>query len=408
MSNFSTIAGIGRTRQVYEREVFREAIASWYITVPGIPEEEKKKIAKSLRYNSRKSIIRLAAAMFAFMLIWAFGFMINYDPYENAIGVELIGAKEVTAIVQEDGMSASLKDPNAGEHVVCQLTELGLDPAGYSYGDRVNTYWQRSKDGQSYTFIAALSAQQVGKIRRDYYAITISSLFTGIILCVAGFFVRKRIYTGWFIRFYYRMEKFCSTYGICRMYPGLGMEEAFVSYGNEYPSNFVNKFNSVQLTDEDVREKRHAVVRTALVSVAAVVLCIAVGLLIADIQSAQENIRNEVITSKVVSQFQSAAEGELAGLGDTSDYYNAADMMARAKESFPDEDVYYKIIANDEYATVVITTRSKSNVYFDKYVPVEGEVGDDDALYKLEIAMISDAMQPDDILQSHTGILNQD
>ena len=47
----------------------------------------------------------------------------------------------------------------------------------------------------------------------------------------------------------------------------------------------------------------------------------------------------------------------------------------------------------------------KKNVYFDRYMPVDGNVGDEDVVYKLEISMVSDAMQPDDILHNYTGIL---
>lgn len=38
-------------RQVEEKELKREKIASWYITVPGIPAQEKEKLEKSLKYN---------------------------------------------------------------------------------------------------------------------------------------------------------------------------------------------------------------------------------------------------------------------------------------------------------------------------------------------------------------------
>ncbi len=38
---------------------------------------------------------------------------------------------------------------------------------------------------------------------------------------------------------------------------------------------------------------------------------------------------------------------------------------------------------------------------------MDGKVGDEDVAYKLEISMVSDAMQPDDILHNYTGILKQ-
>ena len=93
--------------------------------------------------------------------------------------------------------------------------------------------------------------------------------------------------------------------------------------------------------------------------------------------------------------------------GDQSEYYNFADMVNRAKESFPGETVYYKLVTTDEYVSLIITTEKKKNVYFDRYTPVDGKVGDEDVAYKLEISMVSDAMQPDDILHNYTGILKQ-
>ena len=60
----------------------------------------------------------------------------------------------------------------------------------------------------------------------------------------------------------------------------------------------------------------------------------------------------------------------------------------------------------EDYVTIIVTTKKKQNVCFDRYVPVQGSIGDADAEYKLEIAMVSDAMQPDDILHNYTGILS--
>ena len=79
-------------------------------------------------------------------------------------------------------------------------------------------------------------------------------------------------------------------------------------------------------------------------------------------------------------------------------------MVNRAKKAFTDEEVYYKLLATDEYVAWIITTEEKTNVYFDRYTPIDGNVGDKDAVYKLEISMVSDIIQPDDILHDHTGI----
>lgn len=84
---------MNRLSYIHEKEAQRVSLASWYITVPGISEDEKKKIEKSLHYNLKKSLMRFTIALFVLMMIWAFGFMMHFDPYESATGYELIGRK---------------------------------------------------------------------------------------------------------------------------------------------------------------------------------------------------------------------------------------------------------------------------------------------------------------------------
>ena len=140
--NIGTAANaVFHMRQVEEKELKREKIASWYITVPGIPAQEKEKLEKSLKYNVWSSLIRFVVLYFVFSCIWIFG-VGRYDPFESVTGYRLMGKRAVTAVVQEDGMSASVKDPNKGEHSIYNLTDLGIDPTGYTYGDRLNTYGQ--------------------------------------------------------------------------------------------------------------------------------------------------------------------------------------------------------------------------------------------------------------------------
>ena len=46
-------------RKVQDEEAKRERFASWYITLPGIPECEKEMIEKSLKYNVWKELLTL-------------------------------------------------------------------------------------------------------------------------------------------------------------------------------------------------------------------------------------------------------------------------------------------------------------------------------------------------------------
>lgn len=201
------------------------------------------------------------------------------------------------------------------------------------------------------------------------------------------------------------MEKFCSDYKVYQSYPDCDTVDAFISYGNENPYEFARQFAATHLTVEERKQKRRTMAITVGISIlimAAIILAIT---LIVSVQTAVDNKKNEERTVKVLEELQPAIDGEMEPLGDQSEYYNFADMVNRAKESFPGETVYYKLVTTDEYVSLIITTEKKKNVYFDRYMPVDGNVGDEDVVYKLEISMVSDAMQPDDILHNYTGIL---
>ena len=65
--NIGTAANaVFHMRQVEEKELKREKITSWYITVPGIPAQEKEKLEKSLKYNVWSSLIRFVVLYFVF------------------------------------------------------------------------------------------------------------------------------------------------------------------------------------------------------------------------------------------------------------------------------------------------------------------------------------------------------
>lgn len=149
-------------RKVQDEEAKRERFASWYITLPGIPECEKEMIEKSLKYNVWKELLTLFVIYMILSLAWFFGAGL-YDPFQSITGYKLTGKKKVIAVVQEAGQSLRLKDPNKGEHVQYTLAELGMDPVKYSYGNRLQTYWEKETDGE-YHFLAILPEKQVSKI----------------------------------------------------------------------------------------------------------------------------------------------------------------------------------------------------------------------------------------------------
>jgi len=108
--------------------------------MPGIPSSEKEQLEKSLRYNLWASLIRFIVLNFVLTCVWFFGFGLGFDAIKAATGQQLKGTMTVTGVVQEDGLTLSVKDPNKGKHVVYSLTDLGVDPTGWSYGGRLNTY----------------------------------------------------------------------------------------------------------------------------------------------------------------------------------------------------------------------------------------------------------------------------
>ena len=186
---------------------------------------------------------------------------------------------------------------------------------------------------------------------------------------------------------------------------GYDTVDAIIAYGNENPIYFVNEFSNIHLTKEEVKKKKSKLAMVWLTSIAVMAGIILVISLYVNITSAIECRQNEARTAAVLEKLQNAIDEKTTGLGDKSEYYNYADMIDRARDTFPEEDIYYKLQTTEDYVTIIVTTKKKQNVCFDRYVPVQGSIGDEDTEYKLEIAMVSDAMQPDDILHNYTGIL---
>ena len=395
--------------------------------MPGIPSSEKEQLEKSLRYNLWASLIRFIVLNFVLTCVWFFGFGLGFDAIKAATGQQLKGTMTVTGVVQEDGLTLSVKDPNKGKHVVYSLTDLGVDPTGWSYGGRLNTYWSKDEDSGDYSIIAVIPEKEASRIQGLEDAILMTGYFSIIVIGLLIFFVRRRKYTSWYIPFYWRMEKFCSENQIYQMYPGYNTEEAFIAYGNaaesyctggihnteeafiaygnEHADTFSRQFAATQLTEMEKKKKKREIVIGAVSALAIMAVIILVICLGTTIQSIADNRKNDDRTVKVLEELQTAIDGGEEPLGEESERYNFANIVSRARESFQDEDVYYKLVTTDDYVALAITTKKKTNVYIDRYTPVEGAVGDLNTIYKLEISMVSNVIQPDDVLNNYTGIL---
>ena len=116
----ATSMNIGK---VMDEEAKRERFASWYITLPGIPEYEKEMIEKSLKYNVWKELITLFVIYMILSLTWFFGAGL-YDPFQSITGYKLTGKKNVIAVVQEDGQSLRLNRWLADAYPPCPQRQL--------------------------------------------------------------------------------------------------------------------------------------------------------------------------------------------------------------------------------------------------------------------------------------------
>lgn len=390
--------------RVEEREHQRKVVESWFLTLPGISESDKKMMERSQKYNLGVSMVRFIVLEMLFLCLFAFCYY-QFDPYESTTGYRLTGKKTTIAVVQEDGISASFKDPNVGEHVTYKLADLGVNPDDYSYQDRITIFWEKENSG--YKRIIAISEQQNRQIENFSFRIIAFGMSAILLGGVMILLVRRRIYTDWYTNFYWRMEKFCSLYGVYTAYPGLETPEAFVAYGTSHPTHFAEKFENVFLTEEDLRQKRKSSLVAMVVSVLIIVAIFGVAVLVTSVSYDSQQEETHMVERSIAERFVQAANGEIEPLGESSELYNYGDMVAQIRTNFPGEDVYYKITVKDDYLYVATTTSAKKNVYLERYLPVDGTIGDDGISYRLDISMISDATQPDDILNHYTGVVIQ-
>ena len=124
---------------------------------------------------------------------------------------------------------------------------------------------------------------------------------------------------------------------------GYDTVDAIIAYGNENPIYFVNEFSNIHLTKEEVKKKKSKLAMVWLTSIAVMAGIILVISLYVNITSAIECRQNEARTAAVLEKLQNAIDEKTTGLGDKSEYYNYADMIDRARDTFPEEDIYYKL-----------------------------------------------------------------
>ena len=121
------------------------------------------------------------------------------------------------------------------------------------------------------SFPCHIAGKTVSKIEGLYYGVIgVFGYFTILISGIGVFFIRRKRYTGWFPRFYDRVEKFYSEYDVWRKYSvekGYDTIDAIIAYGNENQSSFVKKFSCTRLTREEEKEKKSKIVAAWLMTI---------------------------------------------------------------------------------------------------------------------------------------------
>lgn len=141
--------------------------------------------------------------------------------------------------------------------------------------------------------------------------------------------MKRRIYVGWYDKFYDRVEKFCSTNYIYQLYPECDTVDAFISYGNDHPEQLVRTFANTQLTTGERKEKRRHIFITVGISAACMAIIIAFIILGTSVKSAIKSRQDEERTAQVLAQMQSAIDGSEKPLGAESDYYNYTGVLEK-------------------------------------------------------------------------------
>ena len=93
--------------------------------------------------------------------------------------------------------------------------------------------------------------------------------------------------------------------------------------------------------------------------------------------------KNEARTAAVLEKLQAAINEKRPGPADGSENYSYADMIDRARNTFPEEDVYYKLLTTEEYVALIVTKKKNKMSALTGSVPVQGPIGEEGTEYKL-------------------------
>jgi hypothetical protein len=192
----------------------------------------------------------------------------------------------------------------------------------------------------------------------------------------------------------------------------MSYDALIIWYSKTYPDEFNRDFPCYVMTESDKiklneSDRKFKLKFAWVIAIIVVIVCL-IAWVPSMIKDTGTESKNNAVTAKVEAQMETALDGDIKIFKEYPDYYDIEDMISISAASFPDETVYYFLSATEDYISIAITTQEKKNVYVMRFIPENGDVGDEDTEYSLYVNMISDAIAPDDILNNYTGIIDPD
>jgi hypothetical protein len=385
-------------------------MARWYLSTGLARDDEKDDIDKVINYKKDVHIFILILSEILYFALLLF-LLLGVDPYKNETGYKLSTTKYYTGIVQEDGQTVLVKNPNISETELYRLEEIGLE-GDFTYLDEIRFYYVRNED-KTYSWVAYLPEERAEYLENIHtYPVVIGYLIIAIGTLIA-FFVIKSNCNKWYFYFDARINKFINQYKLYERKPiEMSYDALIIWYSKTYPDEFNRDFPCYVMTESDKIKLNESDRKFKLKFAGVIAIIVAIVCLIAWVPSMIKDTgtesKNNAVTAKVEAQMETALDGDIKIFKEYPDYYGIEDMISISAASFPDETVYYFLSATEDYISIAITTKEKKNVYVMRFIPENGDVGDEDTEYSLYVNMISDAIAPDDILNNYTGIIDPD
>jgi hypothetical protein len=388
-------------------------MARWYLSTGLARDDEKDDIDKLIKYDKDVHLFILILSEILYFALLLF-LLLGVDAFKGETGYKLNTTKYYRGIVQEDGKTVLVKNPNISETELYSLEDIGLE-GDFTYLDEIRFYYVRNED-KTYSWVTYLPEERAEYLENIHTNPVIIGYLIIATATLIAFFVIKSKRNKWFFYFDARINRFINQYKLWEIVPkgvvGTSYDALIVWYSKTYPDEFNRDFPCCVMTESDKIKYNESDRKIKLKFAGAIAIIVAIVCLIAwvppMIKDARTKRKNKAVTAKVEAQMETALEGNIKKFKGYPDYYDIEDMISISAASFPNETVYYYLSATEDYIGIKITTKEKKNVYVMRFTPENGDVGDDDTEYSLYINLISNNVTPDDILNNYTGIIDPD